>query len=605
MRARLVRGASEPDAVRAARAGLKNRRSRLLATLALFVGVAASAAAQPPAQLPTGLEAPAPEAARKPPTGVIKGRVTAADTGAGLARGRVAAAAEGATGVRKVTTTDAAGRWEITGLPADRYVITVTRIPYMPAQYGQRLPVGVFVSLSGLPVPGNQSQTVGRPVELSDGQTVDQLDVKLQRGAVISGRVTDDLGEPVALKSVYAMRLQYFEGRRQMARTGFRQLTNDLGEYRLAGLPAGTYYLMTDSIAWRSALPEDEGPSFAATFYPTGTTADAAQPITVRAGQERPAADIRLTGTRLARVSGTVVDDEGAPLNGGTVTLYEDTRGVLGVGVRGLNSATIQSGGFTLPNVAPGNYFLQAIRTSPASGVGGRQGLLPVAVSGQNVDGLSITVTQGATITGQVEFEGGAAPEVSSSTRVRAEEPFSLPFSSAGVPKIAPDWSFELTEVTPGRRVIRIAGLPDGWALKAVYADGEEITDIPQALDGRRPLSGVRILVSRRVSSVSGIVADEQAKPARDYSVLLFSTGSEKLGPGSRWRTTARPDQRGRFTVTGLPPGDYFAVAVDALMPGEGEDPEFLADLRDDAVRFTLAEGGQQSLSLKLTRLER
>jgi len=231
---------------------------------------------------------------------------------------------------------------------------------------------------------------------------------------------------------------------------------------------------------------------------------------------------------------------------------------------------------------------------------------MPLTVSGQNIDGLVLALMPGSTVVGQIEFDGEEPPVAgASSARVRADEPVATPFASAGVSVVAADWSFELKGVSPGRRVFRASGLPAAYALKAVYIDGEDVTDVPRAFDGKDTLSGVRVVVSRRVSAVSGSVMDEQGKEARDYSVVIFSAEEAQWAPGSRRRAVGRPDQYGRFTVSGLPPGDYFAIALDALMSGEGEDPEVLAEVRDRAVRFTLSEGGHQSLALKLNRLDR
>jgi hypothetical protein len=51
---------------------------------------------------------------------------------------------------------------------------------------------------------------------------------------------------------------------------------------------------------------------------------------------------------------------------------------------------------------------------------------------------------------------------------------------------------------------------------------------------------------------------------------------------------TARPDQQGRCELVGLPPGNYFTVALDYVQDGMWNDPECLAGVRRSAQKLTL-----------------
>jgi hypothetical protein len=61
-----------------------------------------------------------------------------------------------------------------------------------------------------------------------------------------------------------------------------------------------------------------------------------------------------------------------------------------------------------------------------------------------------------------------------------------------------------------------------------------------------------------------------------------------------------RPDQEGRFQMKNLPPGGYYAIAVDYLAQGEWNDPEVLDRLKATATRFSLGEGETKTLELRL-----
>jgi hypothetical protein len=552
------------------------------------VANAGRAAAQPPVQGQSRPGQSVPPAAQtsKPTTGTasLKGQVFAADSGAALGRVRVAVSGP----VRRTVTTDANGRWEAKQLPAGRYEVTATKAPWVTLQFGQR---------HGL--------ETGKPIDLTDGQAVEKVDFRLPKGGVIAGRVVDDIGEPAAFIRVNALRLQFYNGRRQLVRSGISVQTDDIGQYRLYGLPPGTYYVGTDGTTWGgSGISDDPGISFAPTYFPGTIVPSDAQPVVARSGQDRPGVDFGQVMTRLARLSGLVVDHEGVAVPDRSVLVVPDTRGPLGStgGISRGGARTGPDGRWSVENVSPGNYVVASIpRPSDATAPLPQIGLVAVTVAGQDIDGLVIRTTPGARVAGLVEFEGGDPPTVTPGVRVALEEGTPGIFGLPGDSKVRDDWSFEVTGISPGERMFRLTGLPDGLALKSVFIEGSNVIDAPRKFDGTEDLSGVRLVVTRRIAEVAGGVVDDKARPVRDYSVLVFSTDSSKWGGGTRHRATARPDQNGRYKATGLPPGEYFAIALDYLNPGEADDPEFLADLEARATKIMLGEGELKALDLKLS----
>src|SRR5262249_9088852 len=129
----------------------------------------------------------------------------------------------------RTTSTGLDGRYEITDLPAGRYIVRVARNGYLGFQYGQRRPL-----------------EQGKPLQVANKQVVDNIDFSLPRTSVIRGQITDELADPVAGVPVFAMRMAYFQGRRRLVPMGGGPTTqtDDAGEYRISGLAPGTYFVM-------------------------------------------------------------------------------------------------------------------------------------------------------------------------------------------------------------------------------------------------------------------------------------------------------------------------------------------------------------------------
>jgi hypothetical protein len=165
-------------------------------------------------------------------------------------------------------------------------------------------------------------------------------------------------------------------------------------------------------------------------------------------------------------------------------------------------------------------------------------------------------------------------------------------------PVVRDDWSFEVPALR-GRGFIRAGTLGD-WQMKRVRREGVDITDTP--LDFAADIDGLEIELTQRVTTVAGSVAEDRGGMAVDATVVAFADDPGKWGPRSRFIQSARPDQSGRFTIKGLPPGRYLAIAVGYLEPGEERDPELLERWRQAGSPFTLSEGESHALDLKLSK---
>ena len=583
-----------------------------LAAALVVPAVVPAAAGQQVIQIGPGPEIPPGMPGGRPfktGTGRIAGRVLAAESGSPIRRAQVRINSPDIG--MKTSLTDAQGRYEFRDLPAGRFNLHASKSGYVNVQYGQTRP---FES--------------GRPIELADRQVMEKADFSMPRGSVIAGRIVDEFGEPVADAMVSAMRQTWAGGRRRLVPGGRPSQTNDLGQFRLYGLPPGDYYvsaslrnmesMMFDAMAPGGPSGSNPVSGYAPTYFPgTASPADA-QKVSVAVGQEAQQTDFALVPTRLSRITGVAMGADGKPLDGAMVNAVPQNRaGDFGAMMMSASGRTTKDGNFTLNGVAPGEYTLnvRSMRVTSGDGPGGVMlaaamtddaefATLPVTVAGEDLSNVVVITSKGATATGRIAFEGGK-PDNVASIRVSAppadpmEGPMMMMGPMTGGGQAKADGTFELKGLS-GTRLIRAFNLPNGWMLKSVHVGGDDVTDTGVELKPGQHLANVEIVATSRVTEVNGGVTAADGAALKDYTVVIFSDDPQHWAlPMSRWVTGARPDQDGRFQVRNLPPGSYYAAAVDYVEMGAWSDPELLERLRTGASRFTLADGESETLNLK------
>jgi hypothetical protein len=523
-------------------------------------------------------------------TGRIRGRVVD-DAGHAIRRAMIQTFGAQARQPR-MATTDAEGRYELTDLPAGTYQVTAIKGAFVRQSYGQR-------SRSG----------PGRPIELADGQTVDRIDFVLSRGGVIVGRVIDEVGEPMAETHVQAMRFTQMSGSTRLVPVGRNATTDDLGQFRLYGLPPGEYIV---SVQMRNAMfgtmetPAGDNSGYAPTYAPGTTNAAEATRVQVHSGQDINA-DVQLTAARMLRVSGSVVSSRGKAPEGGLVRLVP--RGDIVLDRMGLG-APMLNGGFSFNQVPPGNYTLM-VRIGADDGPGrfrpGGQGsddsefaIVPLTVAGDDLANVRVVTGRGLTIPGVLIAEAGTLPtDQTLRVLISPAEPDGMMMGPQPA-VVEANGRFQVENVI-GEGRVNLMGLGRGWMLKAIDYKGAEVTDKPIefAADG----GPLRIVVTNRVPIVSGTVTSGSGAPLTDYEVLAFTTDTSFWErPGRRVRFT-RADQQGTFKLEGLPAGDYYIAAFAGLDDETRTSPETLARARSVAQQITVVEGQTRSVSLRLSTL--
>ena len=530
--------------------------------------------------LPPARDASAP----KTGTAKITGRVTAADSGQPLRKAQVRIVAQE---IREnhTTSTDGDGKFEFKDLPAGRYQVTVSKGSFVTLQYGQSRPF-----------------EAGKPLQIADGQAVEKVDFSLPRGAIITGHVSDEFGDPIADIRVTPMRYQYVQGRRQLTPAGRVSTTNDIGEYRIFGLAPGQYFVSASTQTNIAAglidvSASDDRSGYAPSYYPGTPNVADAQRITVGLGQTLNDINLGLTPTRLARMSGTAIDADGKPMGGAVVVVMMRA----GASISNTSGTQVKPDGtFTVANLAPGDYMIQAITPSALTDMSGWASG-QVTIAGEDVTGVLVTGSRPTTGTGRVIVNGDAKSLPPSAIHMMATpaHPEDNLMAGMGGVTVKDDYSFEL-KARPGLAIIRPVTLPPGWALKSVRQRGTDVTDSGIEFRQNEEASGIEVELTNQATEVSGAVTNARSEPVKDYTVVVFSRERERWGYMSRFFQTGRPDQDGRFKVRSLPAGNYYAVALDYVEPGEASDPEFLDRVKERAISFSLGDGEAKTVDLKI-----
>jgi protocatechuate 3,4-dioxygenase beta subunit len=532
-------------------------------------------------------------AARK--TGAIRGRVVSTD-GRPVTHAQVrtvsrvvaAAGAPPAPFASVTVTADDDGRFELPDLPAGSFQITASKTGY---------------SMPGSPSPfAPPPLGVGPTVDLGDGETRERVDVTLARWSAMNGRVFDELGDPVQGVSVQLLQVRYQAGRRRLVAAGAASIpSDDLGRFRVAPVSPGQYIVS----ATVGGVSTAELPGYTRSFFPGTPNASEAQFVSMALSQERNGVEFSLSRARTARISGTLLNAAGEPSTSGSVKLMPSQRSTSVTSVS-VGARLMKDGKFEFPNVTPGQYVIQVDRGRRGSSTEGEFGTLPVAVDGVDVTDLVLQTSIGSSIAGRVTFESflGAKPPRPGQIEITPVpiDPDLSPAAPASA-DVHADWSFEIHGVNGPRR-LQLQRTPAEWMLKAVMVRGIDVTDRPLPFGTRdQSLADVEVVLTDRLSGVSGTIVDDRARPANGAHLVVFPIDRDRWFPASRYVRTAIAAGDGAIALDGLPPGSYYASAV-AQLPADGsdawQDPAFLESLVPRASSFALGEGERRVLNLKL-----
>jgi hypothetical protein len=567
------------------------RRARL--ALRLLVGSGVLIAQQPAlfAQQPVLAPGPPAAEAQEEAQGQIAGTVVSAKTGELLRS--VSLTVRGvrrrgqATGrpVMREAVSGMDGRFLVTGLPAGDYDVVAIK-------------------------PGYGSAYAFRPqarLRLGANESRDDVVIRLQPSAVVTGRVFDAYGEPLPEARVHAVTRRYFPGRQPRWTTTQQARTNDLGEYRLHSLEPGKYVLVAQ--APRASSPRGVGyAEFAPSYYLNAPSLEQAAQLRLAYGAEQNGVDFRLEPSPETLVRGIIIDRVSGEPCGNCPVQVSDENAMLGFD---FSAGPTQEGIFALHGLRPAPHAL--IIHMPGDGPSGMHvEHIDVPESGE----LEVRVVVGGvqTVSGEFVFEdppeppqqAPAAQQPGAQVQAPAPRPQPAmlvleslgPFPFQGGRETVPPegGGFELTEVQPGQYKIRLYG-PDGY-LRAITLDGRDLGGPEVTVPSDGPLSGLKLHIAFDGATVSGIVrpaTNEKTSDLGREQVVTAVPEGDSNPYANQGLTRAEPD--GSFTLRGLAPGTYTLYAVPTPTVNI-EDPDLRQALKPYGKQISLTKNEQARVDL-------
>lgn len=551
-------------------------RTVLMFVVAIVAGVAAAQ------QIPPG---PASSGdATVEAKGEIAGVVVSAKTGEPLRSARVMLQGGDRRGSRggpanQHAFTGIDGRFFFAGLP--------------PGDYG------LSASKAGYGVRGNWE--LAAEVTLGQDGTRDDVVLRLQPAAVVTGRVWDASGEPLADASVSVIARSHYAGetRWRVMQSGE---TNDLGEYRLYGFGPGRYIIAVNPP--RSPSPRGVAyQEFSGSFYPSADSPEQATVFPLSWGSEVTGIDFRLTPAPETTVQGIVIDgSSGEPCEECSIRIQD----YLG-GPSAFSVMPTREGIFLMRGVPAGPCWVIAFDRGPV----GRRVAEPVVVPAAGAADVKLVVRDGQTVSGEVVLEDPPKQEEQTpqdeQARRRRQQGIFVGLQGRGPHMWGPPpranapaqgGPVEFRRLAPGSYRVQVRAANGGY-LRAISIDGRELDRPEITVPSDASLSGLRLHVAFGGATIAGTVkgASDTASPFRGWILLIPEPGSNAY-VDREYIATGQGTGPNEFRRPGIAPGRYTLYAVRRIDTFDVGDSEVRRALEPYAKRVTLRKGETATVEL-------
>jgi hypothetical protein len=483
--------------------------------------------------------APAPRTA---PAGFrIAGTVVSKADAHPLARARITVRdVKDSQKIQFMITSDA-GRFEFSGLPAGKYSLEGAKRGFISASYDQHDQFSTAI------VTGADLDTKA-------------LTLRLAPDAVISGKIMDEVGDPVRHAVVTLYYVDHSGGVDQIHQFRGAQ-TDDQGAYELTPLVPGTYFLSASAKPWYAVhpnsdqtTPEERASSgttidrsldvaYPVTYYPDVSEAESATPIPVRGG-DHVQVDIHLNPVPAIRLLFRVADNGS---NGYTVPQLQQPAFDGSAFVRTDVGRMVSPGVVEITGVPAGRYNVRLQGSNSTTQMNG----VDLTNDGEELDiarGEALSLIK---VSVQIANEAALPERLMVGLR-----------SGRGLPvawqAVNPKGEAELQQVAAGRYEVLVEGFTRRYSIARISAEGAETSGHNLTVAAGSSPSVTLNLVEGSVE-VQGI-AKRAGEAIAGAMVVLVPKDPETN------RDLFRRDQSdldGTFVLHAVVPGPYTLVAID------------------------------------------
>src|SRR5215510_3880073 len=487
------------------------------------------------------------------------------------------------------------GYFRITGLPAGRYV-PISLTP------------GYIMSKGWT----DYTMSRGGAFDIADGEVIENFDIELTPGGVITGRVTDSNGRPLVEERV---RLSWFDKNGIPQEFSTRLLekmltTDDRGVYRVFGLPEGRYILSAGGYS------KGEDGYVQRTYHPDVTDKSRAKVVEVGAGKEVTDIDINVAEVeKTYSIFGRVVNaDDGKPVGGVKIEL-----GLLspdGDDIRREESSDDHSdskGAFQLSNVPPGKYFAHArVDREPDNTSNLYSESVICEVTNSDVRGIEIRLREGGSIEGVVVIEDPTDPVMSEKIGKITCMFYSVESSPGDLRNpyfksvaVDPNGSFKVEGAPKGRVAIRTFSHLNsvGSSLIRIERGGAPLPGDSIEIGAGEHISNLRLVTSTPDLSLPGAIKVVGGTLPSDLGLNIYASRLDGARGGIR---PFQVDARNHFVIQYLSPGEYELrlEIADYTVETKNVDPQLSRAISQARHKVVVSRNNQQPaiMTLDLSR---
>lgn len=445
--------------------------------------------------------------------------------------------------------TDADGKFALLDIPAGSYYLR------------PEIPGFVF----GEEDDGKSFGHDGKKLILEAGETVENTNIKLVRGAVITGRLTDSEGRPLISEQI---KLETYneKGEKVFAPYDFYAgmgLTDDLGVYRFYGLKAGKYLVSFGLSAKNGGIYESNGITkkfyYPLVYYSSANTEKDAKIVELNVGETAENVDLR-TGkkSKTFGVSGTLINEEtGKPFeksNGLTMAIPISEKAGFGY-ARG---SVREDGSFELKGFLPGKYILKIRFFFEENETDFYSPQNTVEVADKDLTNLKIYAKKGLSVSGVCVLENQTQTNIPVTlpniSIMLFGDQFNLAntFTSRRETKINSDGTFRFAALETGEIKLSLRSSVSGIKIKKIEKNGVPLEKI-NLIKGES-LKDLLVTIRYGTNRLGGEIRIENGEVPADSEIRLIARPTER---GRLDKSFAVADERGKFLLETLTPEQY------------------------------------------------